>query len=402
VAALSTAQLRAIDSADVAAIDSADLNALNSAQWQSFTTSQLNALSTDQIANLTTSDLSSLTTAQLAGFADSADIAALTTLQIQALTTQQISALATEQVSWLETQDIQALTTVQIQALTTAAIVALTTDQVQALETADLANLTAAQHLAFESADIAVMSTDQVNALLYATPIVLDLDGNGVTTTASTEGVQFDVAGTGVASKTGWVGGTDGLLVMDRNGDGVINDGKELFGAATVLASGQRAGNGAVALAEQDTNHDGKITAADANFDKLKVWVDANHDGKTDAGELKGLVDLNIVELDLSFGSSDRVDNGNLVGLVSQYKTSDGQTHEMADVWFKKEDPNDQNLPPLGELLAGKSQDLPVSVNSVETQKSVSVSAPPPAEASVAPALKRMLDDDLQQVGPLF
>jgi len=340
--------------------------------------------------------LAALSTSQLAGFAQSSDIVALTTDQIQALTTAQISALTTSQITWLETQDVQALTTSQIAGLTTAHIVALTTDQIQAFETVDLAVLSTAQHLAFESTDIAVMSTDQINALLYATPLVLDLDGNGIETTSAANGVNFDVGGTGTASKTGWVGGADGLLVMDRNGDGAINDGKELFGAATVLANGQRAGNGFAALAEQDTNHDGKITAADANFDKLKVWVDANHDGKTDPGELRGLVDLGIVELNVSFDKSDRVDNGNLVGMVSSYKTSDGQVHELADVWFKKEESEKQQVPPLKDLLVDGWPDLPGAPASAtgESGKGTTTSTPHPTDASVIPPHRKWADDD--------
>jgi hypothetical protein len=125
--------------------------------------------------------------------------------------------------------------------------------------------------------------------------------------------------------------------VMDRNHDGIINNGTELFGTATQTASGGRAGNGYLALAQEDSNHDGKITALDTHFKDMKVWVDANGDGKTDAGELHALKDLGIVELDLNATSGTTVDNGNLLGLVSSYKTADGSSHEMADVWFSKD-----------------------------------------------------------------
>jgi hypothetical protein len=195
------------------------------------------------------------------------------------------------------------------------------------------------------------MSTTQINALQSMTPIVLDLDGNGIQTTEAAHGVQFDLAGNGVKQQFGWVGGKDGLLAIDLNGDGKINDGRELFGAGTVLANGQRAGNGYAALAEQDTNHDGKITAADANFSKLKVWVDANHDGKTDAGELKGLVELGVAEISLNFNVGSKVDHGNLQGLVGTWTGTDGTKHEAADVWFTKA--STTNAPPkLGDLLA--------------------------------------------------
>ncbi len=110
-----------------------------------------------------------------------------------------------------------------------------------------------------------------------------------------------------------------------------------MFGVGTLLSDGSHAANGYIALAAQDTNHDGRIDAHDANFSKLVVWVDANHDGKTDAGELKTLADLGITELDLKAQSGSTVDNGNVLGLVSGYKTADGVSHQMADVWLAKD-----------------------------------------------------------------
>jgi hypothetical protein len=65
--------------------------------------------------------------------------------------------------------------------------------------------------------------------------------------------------------------------------------------------------------------------------------VDGNHDGKTDAGELKSLEELGIASLDLNAAKGTGVDNGNLVGLVSSYTTTDGAKHDMADVWFAKD-----------------------------------------------------------------
>jgi hypothetical protein len=146
--------------------------------------------------------------------------------------------------------------------------------------------------------------------------------------------VQFDLLGNGDKLSTGWVGGKDGLLVLDRNGDGAINDGSELFGEGTTLANGQKAANGYQAMAELDTDGDGALTAADAAFSKLQVWVDANADGISDASELKSLAELNITKLNLSAQADGKVNNGNIVGLTSTYETADGQTHGAADVWF--------------------------------------------------------------------
>ena len=202
------------------------------------------------------------------------------------------------------------------------------------------------------------MSTDQYAALQALSPIVLDLNGDGVHTLSASQGVNFDLSATGKADKVGWVGGGDGLLVRDVNHDGVINNGSELFGSSTVLADGQRAGDGYNALTALDSNHDHVIDAQDAQFSELKVWIDVNHDGKTDLGELHGLVDLNINRLDLNYSLTDRMDNGNAVALVGSYHTNDGQTHEMADVWFAKDAPAVAAAPKLSELLADAHTDL--------------------------------------------
>jgi hypothetical protein len=186
--------------------------------------------------------------------------------------------------------------------------------------------------------------------------------------------VHFDVTGTGQANRFGWVGGNDGLLVRDLDGNGSIDNGRELFGIGTQLADGQRAGNGFVALAAEDTNADGVVNASDANFGELKVWVDANHDGQTDAGELKGLVELGITGLNVTHVASDRVDNGNAVGLVSSYTTADGQSHEMADVWFSRQA---EPAPALGELLSAPAGELLGGDGGIAAPASAAAIVPP-------------------------
>jgi hypothetical protein len=177
---------------------------------------------------------------------------------------------------------------------------------------------------------------------------MLDLGGTGIHTTAAAQGVNFDLMGTGTSAQWGWAAQGTGLLVMDRNHDGVINDGTELFGVATQTAAGTRAGNGFAALAQEDSNHDGIINAQDAHWKDLKVWVDANHDGKTDAGELKSLAELGIVSLNLDAKAGSAVDHGNLLGLVSSYTSADGSQHAMDDVWLARH----PAPPPLNEVLA--------------------------------------------------
>ena len=88
-----------------------------------------------------------------------------------------------------------------------------------------------------------------------ASPLVVDLDGDGIETLGTDAGVYFDHANDGFAENTGWVGKDDGLLVRDINNNGQIDDGTELFGNNSVLSNGVKAFNGFEALADLDTNN---------------------------------------------------------------------------------------------------------------------------------------------------
>jgi hypothetical protein len=378
--AITTDQISSIETADLRALTSTSLRALTDAQLGQLTTEQLTALG-GQVINLTSSQLaglasedlnaftqsqfsimstaqiSNLTTAQVASL-ETVDLRAISTAAWQAMTTEQIVAITTDQFQALSTTQISALTTGQAASLTTDQIVALTTDQIAGLQTVDIAAMSMTQVAAFEAADIGAMTSPQVDAVFLASPIMLDLDGNGVRTTAAENGVMFDLNATGNAHKVGWASASDGLLVMDRNGDGRIGDGTELFGVATQRADGTRAGNGYAAMALEDSNGDSILSAADANFAKLQLWVDANVDGKTDAGELHGLAEFGVVSLDLKGLAGTEVDNGNLLGLVSSYTGADGTQHAMADVWFAKDISVQAAAPRLDELLAAPAAEL--------------------------------------------
>ena len=110
-------------------------------------------------------------------------------------------------------------------------------------------------------------------------PITLDLDGDGIETVGLSVGVMFDHSADGTKNATGWVSKDDGLLVLDRNGNGTIDSGKELFGDNTILSNGQKAKDGYAALADLDNNGDSKIDATDAAYTQLHIWQDSNQDG---------------------------------------------------------------------------------------------------------------------------
>jgi hypothetical protein len=223
----------------------------------------------------------------------------------------------------------------------TADLMALTTSAVRALSTDQMANLTTDQLASFSLAQETALTAAQIDAAGGAgnftnanSPLILDLNGDGVQTVGISQGVRFDLTATGVQHEVGWVSASDGFLVLDRNGDGQISSGRELFGQSTLLEDGSTARDGFQALAELDSNQDGRIDVSDTEFAHLQVWQDANQDGVTQSGEMLDLGSLGIVSLDLDAQQTSVVQDGNWIGLDSSFTTADGTTHAMADVWF--------------------------------------------------------------------
>ena len=168
-----------------------------------------------------------------------------------------------------------------------------------------------------------------------ASPIILDLDGDGVETLSRDTGIHFDHNGNGFAELTGWVGSDDSLLVWDRNGNGIIDDGSELFGNQTLLANGSKAANGFAALAQLDSNGDGVINANDAGWASLRVWRDIDQNGMTGEGELITLEAAGVAALNLGYSNSTHVDAaGNAHKQVGSFVRTDGTTGIATDVWF--------------------------------------------------------------------
>ena len=170
----------------------------------------------------------------------------------------------------------------------------------------------------------------------FASPIVLDLDGDGVIRTVGlSSGVNFDHAADGFAERTGWVAPGDGLLVWDRNANGAIDSGRELFGSETFRINGLKAVNGFEALRELDTNSDGVIDASDPVYAQLRVWVDDDTNGRSGGGELLTLEEAGVRSINLHYTDSSFIDaQGNAHKQVGSYTTTDGQTRAATDVWF--------------------------------------------------------------------
>ncbi|MDP1615401.1 MAG: hypothetical protein Q8L68_06355, partial [Methylococcales bacterium] len=168
-----------------------------------------------------------------------------------------------------------------------------------------------------------------------SSPIILDLNNNGIETTGVKQGAYFDHANDGFAEQTGWVGANDGLLVRDINGNGEIDNGSELFGSETLLASGNKAANGFEALKALDSNSDHQINADDVAFASLKIWIDANGDGFSRASELLSLSAAGISAISTIYSNSDVIDaQGNAHRQLGTYTRVDGTQAAAEDVWF--------------------------------------------------------------------
>ncbi|MGL4668391.1 MAG: hypothetical protein ACRCWR_10750, partial [Saezia sp.] len=178
-------------------------------------------------------------------------------------------------------------------------------------------------------------------------PLVLDLDGDGLETAGAKEAgaVMFDLDADGVKTKVGWVRPDDGLLVLDRNNNGTIDNGRELFGDATLKQDGTIAKDGFDALSDLDSNGDGVIDANDTRFTELRVWKDLNSNGISEAGELFTLEQLSISGFDVGrYAQGTLLDNGNRIADLGKYYRTDGTEEtlgtvaEMGELFFS-EDP---------------------------------------------------------------
>jgi hypothetical protein len=148
------------------------------------------------------------------------------------------------------------------------------------------------------------------------TPILMDVLGNGFDLTDAANGVDFN-DGSGTVIRTAWtaISSDDAWLVLDRNGNGNIDDATELFGSAAPQppAPPGKLKQGFIALAQYDQfanggNGDGQINQTDAIFPSLRLWQDSNHNGISELSELHTLAELGLATLSLKYKESKRTD----------------------------------------------------------------------------------------------
>ena len=184
-------------------------------------------------------------------------------------------------------------------------------------------------------------------------PLTFDLNGDGIQTLALDidNPIFFDYDGDGNQVATGWISPNDGFLALDRNGNGLIDNGTELFGDTTpfysnidiITSSSGGTADGFSALAQEDTNHDGKVNAGDDHFANLHIWRDLNSDAICQSGELFTLGSLGIASINVAKTENNTLlANGNVIANLGSYTKTDcstgiiGETGRIGDVDLMK------------------------------------------------------------------
>jgi hypothetical protein len=174
------------------------------------------------------------------------------------------------------------------------------------------------------------------NGVCTSSPLVLDLDGDGIHLSSLKQGVGFDLLGTGEKVWSAWTDGRDALLALDRDANGRIDGASELFGNAT---GGGAWSDGFAALAELDDDGNGRIDARDRVFDHLVLWRDADRDGVSTPSELVTLREAGVrwiaVEAVRRVGEASLDAYGNEIALVAEFGRRDGTRGVIVDAFLR-------------------------------------------------------------------
>lgn len=177
----------------------------------------------------------------------------------------------------------------------------------------------------------------------YCSPIVINFGNGGYRLTGADLPVTFDIAGNGHPVSIGWTaaGADEAFLCLDRDHNGKIDSGAELFGNAMLMQDGTPAPNGFVVLAQFDDNRDGMIDERDAILGRLLLWRDVNHDGISQPYELTPVVGSALAAISLDFHWTGRRDaSGNDFRYESQVLIRDAMNqarrHPVYDIFFRR------------------------------------------------------------------
>ncbi|MFK5892491.1 MAG: hypothetical protein QM504_04635 [Pseudomonadota bacterium] len=181
---------------------------------------------------------------------------------------------------------------------------------------------TSAQNLEQSSARLS-FSSEAAGEVKRTDPLAFDLNGNGIETTGIKQGIQFDIDADGETEQTSFISGGDAFLAYDKNGNGIIDNGSELFGDQNGAA------NGFEELKKYDENHDGIIDKNDAIYSQLTLLsVDQNNQLKTSS-----LTEHNIESINLNYNNQHQAINYyDSVEQTSSFKRSDGTSGYAADI----------------------------------------------------------------------
>ena len=171
-------------------------------------------------------------------------------------------------------------------------------------------------------------------------PLVLNLANGRYDLSGSDDPVSFDLDADGSLDRITWTARANpsmAFLVLDRNMNGKIDDGGELFGDHTPLRGGRMAANGFDALAQYDLNGDGLIDAQDSVWPRLALWVDADHDGMSAPSELTMLARTDVVSLEVQYRRTNRTDDdGNAFRFAAKLHRLGMGERPYYDVYFHR------------------------------------------------------------------
>lgn len=157
-------------------------------------------------------------------------------------------------------------------------------------------------------------------------PLILDLAGNGVDLSSVEDGVNFDLRGEGEKVRTAFIRGDDALLFLDKNGNHIADNGKELFGDQNGAA------NGYAELAKYDRNSDGTIDETDEIYAQLRIWQDINQDGECAEDEVQSLLAAGIRAIELAYENINQEDGkGNSLAQTAGFTRLDGSRGKSYD-----------------------------------------------------------------------